>query len=282
MVKIVVIGNCQAQFLEGIFLAGGGVAVDKVEPNFTLTQSSREQVEPKLASADFIFIQRTSDDFHLEWLRSRLVADKYAGKTWIWPNIYFDGYYPETRYIYLAGGGKLQSPLEDYHLTPILNAFKAGETSQQAVARLREDPCGNPDPFNASLGNLRNREEGCTILISDYVATEVFKSKSFYTPNHPQTHFLVEMARRLSEAAGLNFDVAKALNWKYRLDKIDIPVFDWIVKKYDLTFPNLSKFKGLSVTAIEGRNVTLGGETLYETEELVEIYYQIYQAAAIL
>ncbi len=276
--KIVVVGNCQAQFLEGVFSLAGAHAVDKIPPNFTLTAADRDNVLRKLDEAAVIFIQRTAEEYQLEWLRSRPVAERYAGKTWIWPNVYFDGYFPNTRYIYLPSG-KLQSPLEDYHLTPVLQAWQQKQDEAQALARLHEDPCGTPDPFGASLQNLRDRENDCTVLMSDYVEKEIYKTKCFYTPNHPHTYILVELARRLAEEAQIPFDLQKALAWPYHLDKIDLPVFQWVIKKYGLSFPVGSAYKGVCVEGIEGPKVALGGTCTYEPETLVQKFYGVYRAA---
>ncbi|MDR3717588.1 MAG: WcbI family polysaccharide biosynthesis putative acetyltransferase [Bryobacteraceae bacterium] len=279
MAKIVIIGNCQAQFLEGLFSTAGTLEVDRVPPNFELTETARDALLGKLAAASAIFIQRTSDDFGLEWLRSSSVAAAHAGKVLVWPNIYFDGYFPNTRYVYLNKWGKLQSPLEDYHLTPVLEAWKAGQTVEQATSRLKEAPCGTPDPFEASLGHLRDREKDCTVLISDHMETAVHLSKCFYTPNHPHTPLLVEMARRLATAADIPFDTAKAASWSYHLDRIDLPVFDWVVKRYQLGFGPPGLYKGRSVEKIGDYRLSLGETKYYTSEEVVDAFYRVYQAA---
>lgn len=278
MKTIVIIGNCQAQYLEGLFGIGSELIVDSLPPNFTLTDADRDGVTRKLENASVILIQRTAEEFHLEWLRSRPVAERYAGKTWIWPNIYFDGYFPNTRYVYLPAG-KLQGPLDDYHLTPVLQAWKDRHGLEQALIRLHEDPCGTLEPFAVSLQNLRDREQDCTVTISDYVEQEIYKSKCFYTPNHPHTYLLVELARRLAEAAHLNVDMTKMSTWPYKLDKIELPVFQWVAKKYGLHFATSSLYKGLNVKAIDGAKITLGDMKTYASEALVGQFYDIYRSA---
>lgn len=250
----------------------------KVPPNFTLTDRDKEYIGRKLDAARYIFIQRTSDDFHLEWLQSSKVAASYPNKTWIWPNIYFDGYFPRTRYIYLQGGGKLLSPLDEYHLHPIVEAFKAGRSLEYATQQLKSDASGI-DPLEESLGRLRAREQDCTVHISDYISDQVVKSKCFYTPNHPHTALLVEMAKRLAEAAGLPFDMTKAAASPYKLDKIDIAPFPWIAQRGALGFEPPKMSKGVDVTNVNGAQVTLGGSHDYGLEELVEVFYKIYRAA---
>lgn len=277
---IVIIGNCQAQFLEGLFASADcTLKVDNVPPNYMLTEADRDAIQSKMDAASVIFIQRTADDFDQDWLRSSAVLNRYAGKTWIWPNLYFDGYFPKTRYVYLANWGKLQSPLEDYHLPPVLQAYKAGQSVEQAATRLREDPCGTPAPFEASLDSLRQREKDCTVTISDYVENAVYKTKCFYTPNHPHTFLLVEMARRLAQAAEVPFNVSQAMTFPYKLDKVDLPVFDWIMKQYQLGFDCQDRYKGLSIERINSNSVTFGGTEFYDFVAVSQKFYEIYKAA---
>ncbi|MFC4168358.1 WcbI family polysaccharide biosynthesis putative acetyltransferase [Teichococcus aestuarii] len=278
MSHIVIVGNCQAQFLEGIFAIAGTVPVEKLAPNFTLTDADRDHVLEKLDAASFIFFQRTADEFKQEWLRSRWITERYAGKSLIWPNVYFDGYFPGTRYIYNSSG-KLQSPLDEYHLAPVLQAWKEGQDEAQALKRLHEDTCGTPDPFAASLQNLRDRERDCSIPMSDFIEREIYKTKCFYTPNHPHTYVLVELAKRLAEAANVPLNVEKALTWPYHLDRIDLPVFHWIEQKYKLSFSGRGLYKGVSIDAIEGARVTVGAPCIYDPQTLVQKFYSIYRAA---
>ncbi len=279
MPGVVVVGNCQAQFLEGLFSVAGALEVDRIPPNFLLSEKDQEAVLNKLSNANYIFIQRTADDFHLEWLRSRSVLTSYAEKTVVWPNIYFDGYFPNTRYIYLNQWGKLQSPLEDYHLTPISEAWQAGQTVSQAVARLKEDYSGSSNPFEDSLEQLRNREKDCTIRISDFLEDVIYKRRCFYTPNHPHTELLIEMASRLAADAKMPFDSEKALSWSYKLDKIDIPTFAWVKTRYGLAFDANALYKGRIIENIADYRVGLGDSRLYNEPELVEACYRIYEIA---
>jgi hypothetical protein len=124
--RVVVFGNCQAQLLESLIeTACPGTTIDKVPPVFVLTDADQDLIGSKLQSADVIFAQRISDDYHLGWARTREIKATYGEKVVSWPNIYFDGYFPDVRYLYLGGWNKVQSPLEDYHLDSVIACFKA-------------------------------------------------------------------------------------------------------------------------------------------------------------
>ncbi|MBB5372749.1 WcbI family polysaccharide biosynthesis putative acetyltransferase [Acidocella aromatica] len=277
--KVVVIGNCQAQFIEGMFSVASTLDVERVSPNFLLSENDREDVLGKIENALVVFVQRTADDFRLEWIRSQSILASYPEKTFVWPNIYFDGYFPNTRYVYLNQWGKLQSPLEDYHLTPVFEAWKAGQTVAQAVVQLKEGFCGGDDPFEASLGQLRDREKDCMICISDFLERVIYQQRCFYTPNHPHTELLIEMARRLAFAAKMPFDLSKASSGAYKLDRIDIPTFEWIRARYSLAFDAVPLYKGRIVEKIADYKVVLGDSCLYNEVELIEAFYRVYEAA---
>ena len=127
---VIVLGNCQAQMLEGIISqASHDVAVMRLPPVFELTEQDRPTIIAAFEKADYIFAQRVSEDYHLEWVRPSYLRGTFPHKTLIWPNLYFDGYFPDAQYMYRAPYGKLQGPLDDYHLRRVFEAHKAGRTA---------------------------------------------------------------------------------------------------------------------------------------------------------
>jgi hypothetical protein len=64
-------------------------------------------------------MQRVSNEFDIDWIASSRVREAFGDKVTVWPNIYFDGYFPGVQYVYLAHWGKLLSPLGEYHFEQI-------------------------------------------------------------------------------------------------------------------------------------------------------------------
>lgn len=278
MVRLVVLGNCQAQLLEAMFsIAAPEVTVTRFPPVFEMEEMDRQRVQSSLADADIVFSQRTADSFHLNWLTPGALRKEWGGKILIWPNIYFDGYFPRTQYIYCSDGRKLLSPLEDYHLAPLLEAFRNGASEREASEALYFE-CGlDQDSFEASFQQLEHREQSADVKISDFLREEANTRRCFYTPNHPFNHLLAEVGARLACHAGVAFDATAAAAQKYRLDRIYIPCFPAIQRRRSLPFDRVTVFRGLEVLDVEPTGIRLGRPRSYLIEELVHAYWRIYQ-----
>ena len=277
---IVVLGNCQAQMLEGILaLAGQDVTVKRLPPVFEIGEQERAEVIAAFEKADHIFAQRVSQDYHLEWVRPDWLRATFPHKVLIWPNIYFDGYFPDIHYIYRAPYGKVQGPLDDYHLRRVFDAHKAGRTVASAVDSITKgDLRLDQNAFEKSLGQLTLREQDVDVKISDFVADEVGQRRAFYTPNHPFNFLLVEMARRLADRVDLLFSMERAETFGYALDKIYIPIYSAIIRSQSVKFAETAGYLGRQVDVATSQIIAVGAQKTYTPVELVEQFYRIYDA----
>jgi hypothetical protein len=277
---IVVLGNCQAQMLESLMaLASQDVTVKRLPPVFELGEQNRAEVVAAFEKADHIFAQRVSQDYAIEWVRPDWLRATFPHKVLVWPNIYFDGYFPDIHYIYRAPYGKVQGPLDDYHLRRVFDAHKAGRTVASAVDSVtRGEPRLDQNAFEKSLAQLRLREQDVDVTISDFVADEVGRRRAFYTPNHPCNFLLVEMARRLADRVDLLFSMERAETFGYALDKIYIPIYSAIIRSQSVTFAETADYRGRSVESATSQSIAIGDQKTYAPVELVEQFYRIYDA----
>jgi len=276
---IAIVGNCQAQLLEGVFIAGKPeFNVERLPPVFKMTEADRQNVLKIFEAASYIFLQRVDTNYFLEWVRSSWVKENFKDKVFVWPNLYFDGYFPDVQYIYTSPYGKLQGPLDDYHLRSVFEAYKAGHSMEQASLGItNRDSAQDRFAFNTSLTNLIEREKDVDVKISDFLAKEVKERRAFYTPNHPYNFVVIEMAQRLAQAAG--FDSTLEREWPYHLDKIYIPAYRSIMNAESVKFDEKSTYKGVCVEQITDKLISLGGVKEYEPPELVEEFYKVYSVA---
>lgn len=280
--KISVFGNCQSQVMRSIIeFSSEMFDVPKIKLNYMVTKEDEDEIIAQFDSSDAIFVQRVSDDFGVEWARSSVLKAKFKNKLLMWPNIYFDGYYPDARYVYLNGWGKLSGPLDDYHFDSVIAAHGKGLTVQEAVETLQSGSAldQDKDHFRASLLSLQSREADVDIPISDFIEASLKTQLCFYTPNHPMTFVMVEMCRRLLAKAGIPFDLDRANTYGGKLDRIQIPFHPFIRQKYSFDFPLSDIYNGLSINAIEPFKVQLGDMTRYSLEELVASFYRVYDHA---
>ena len=277
--KICILGNCQAQHLESMLaIACPDVEVLKIEPVFMMTAEHHATLYDTLGKADFIFAQRISDEFKLDWLASTTVKATFGSKVTVWPNVYFDGYFPGVTYIYLGGWGKLLSPLVEYHFDQVAKAYKTGKSVDEAIQSYAGDSlfATSPDPFDQSLQQLRSREAEADIKISDIIEQKSASNRFFYTPNHPTNELLGELLRRLTAHVGLDGNIAEAVAMPYRLDDVYIAASPAVVRRYGLEFDEDSRYRGREIASIDGQRITFGEVCDYDPRSLTESFYRLY------
>jgi len=279
--KVCILGNCQAQHLEMMLAISCPTAdVERLPPVFMFKDGQKDEIYSKLKAADVIFAQRISNEYNINWIASDEIRREFNGSVVVWPNIYFDGYFPGVQYVYLGSWGKLLSPLGEYHFGQIRSAHAHGKRVDEAVEcfsgeRLFED---SPSPFDASLDQLRAREADVDTPISDLISDTMAEQRLFYTPNHPANRLLAGMLGRLSEKAGISVDIEKASSAPYRLDDVYIAASQAIVRRFDLPFDHSPVYRGRELLAVEPNVVTLGDPRDYDARSLVEAFYRLYDA----
>ena len=279
--KICIPGNCQAQHMEMMLgIAQPGIDVIRLDPVFVMNDADKDAVYEKFTAADVILTQRISDEYNLRWIASAEVKRAFGGKVAVWPNIYFDGYFPGVQYIYLDKWGKLLSPLGEYHFAQIHASHAAGKSVVEALDAFAGERLFDtaPDPIKGSLDQLRAREAGVDVPISDAIAHSLADVRQFYTPNHPVNELLAAMLTRLTAYADIRIDPQKAASAPYRLDECYIAASLAIVNRFSLPFDREPVYRGRDVVAVEVHTVTLGEVRNYDSRGLVEAFFRLYDA----
>lgn len=277
--KVCIPGNCQAQHLEMMLgIAQPDIEIVRLDPVFVMSDSDKDDVYAKLDQADVILTQRISNEYNIEWIASAEVRRVFGDKVAVWPNIYFDGYFPGIQYVYLDRWGKLLSPLGEYHFEQIRSAHANGESIEEALDAFNGERLFEitPDPINSSINQLRAREQEVDVPISDAIAASHADSRQFYTPNHPVNELLAEMLKRLAGRADIRLDADKATNAPYRLDECYIAASSAIVSRFHLPFDHEGLYRGREVLAVARHTVTLGDARSYDSRSLVEAFYRLY------
>lgn len=275
---VVYLGNCQAQFFEGLSdYLQLGVEVRRIPPVWLIRDEHRPEVDELLSSADIIFKQRIANDYPIAFVRDDEIKASYPDRTILWPNAYFDGYFPGLKYIYNVAG-KVEGPLSDYHFQWIEDGWRSGASSQEVLQwATRGDAWAGPrDVVELSLAQLRNRERGLDVAISDYVCQRFRSKKLFYSMNHPHIDLLYELLRRIYEVAALPF-VPKMPpeRFPYMLDQIDIPCVGMFRDRYRPTFAITDLIKGRSYSPETGA-VDTNVVQFFNWQELIDGFYRIY------
>lgn len=226
--RLAIIGNCQAEALRSIlYEAHSPFEIVHLPEYHMMTPADVAPVIDLLDSADLVMAQRVSPDFRIEAMRPSNLRERLGEKCILWPNIYFDGYFPGLRYVYGSDGHKLIGPVGDYHFEQILGCWLQGLEPKEAAEHLTS-PDGWAwclgDPAAASLERLQQREADCHVGISDYIAQNFASRKLMYAMNHPRNSVLLEMLDRMLVYAGIeNGYRLRAAHQSERLARIVIP-----------------------------------------------------------
>jgi Polysaccharide biosynthesis enzyme WcbI len=273
--RISVFGNCQADPLRSLFSRYVDAEVPFVPLNYEVTQADQGVVLADFARSDFIFVQRVSADFRVKWARPESLREMFGNRVVVWPNVYFDGYYPDVRYLYSDAYGKVVGPLSDYHFDTVLQDFQQRKTAAEAAARFKSGHILSsfPDPFGRSLQQLRRRETDCDIAISDFIEANNFRSVIQFTPNHPRSTTLIELTRRLCAHVGLQHRLDDDVRLG-ELDNIYLIPYPAIAERYSLP-SEFGAFRGVEVS-VDGDKVVLGATRNYEIEDAIAEYFKVY------
>lgn len=276
MPKVAIVGNCQAQALETIFMMHTDWQIIRVPPVFNLDDSRSEEVSTALADADIIFAQRIADDYAVTFLRTSSLKAEFS-QVISWPNIYFSGYFPDVQYIYKPGIGKVIGPLDDYHLRMVHYFHSQRKSVEQCVALYSSTEFDQyyPEPIESSLSELTKREEGLDLTISGRVQESFAIRKLFYTVNHPSNLLLFDMADLMMRSQGQEFQRPRF--HPYALSRINIPIYPRIRDRHSLILPEGS-FVGISRHNLNVDAASASPKVYEDWHELVTAFYQFYDS----
>lgn len=220
MTKLLVVGNCQARPIGAILERSG---LFELLPPITLHLATAEDAETdqaKIKEADVVLAQKTANDFHRVDLRSSVLREKH-NKALVWPNVFYSGQQPYIRYFTHASEGRLLGPLEAMH---DLRIFSRWLVSRGVVDEAILDESFANRVAESSLAQLKNREAGCDVTISEYLEREAkCSSLLFFTFNHPNNAVLWHLALKILDALGHRVDIPYDTSAPQALGRFVVP-----------------------------------------------------------
>jgi hypothetical protein len=280
--RVAFIGNCQAQALESLSgHLGLPIEVVTLPAIFHLEAFAEPATWERIASCDFVFNQRVSADYPIEFARPAVLRERLGTRAISWPNVYFDGYFPGIEYIY-SHTGKIVGPLADYHLDFVRSAWAHGvpvDTLEQSFlsGRLAQQFRTAAD---RSLAHLRQRESGLDVRMSDWIAGRWRYAKLLHVMNHPGNPALLELLTRLLRRARIAVqpDPALLASYPYTLDEIKLPAYPAVHAAHALGFPIAGSVVGKRVDFGGSETVVTAEPLTYRWPELFGAYYRLYDA----
>lgn len=286
-VRIAIIGNCQAQTLTSLAVALD-LPVDPIvlPPVYERDKIAQQEVRAAVGACDFVFNQLVSDDFLVDYVRPREIRSAFTDRSFSWPNIYFDGYFPSVGYIYRNDGTKVTGPLSDYHFDAIVRAWAAGMSAEDAWQGLDAGalPGLSPYPVEESLRRLSRREARADLKMAGFLTRHVRHKPLFFTMNHPSNFVILEMLRLMMDAISLKVPSAAAAHailrdFPYSLDAIRLPYLNYVKQRYLMPTSYGEDIVGRSIENVDGMWAEGRNAQIYDGIELISAYYNVYDSA---
>lgn len=263
MLKLLVIGNCQARPISVVL--GKSANVCLLEPIIVHLErdDNKDRTISMMEEADVIFAQLTADNFPIHHLRTSVIKSLYPKKIFVWPNIFYIGQQPNLRYITHVKLGRVLGPLAEYHDLDLFQMWRRDNQLELLPS------ISTPDLLsNQSLNQLQERENLCDIKITDIIEKEKNSRRLFFTFNHPANFLLSLTAKRLCQVAGLWY--ADAADDKIEaLGKIIPP------SNFD-EFDTL--YHGVDVSIDSNKILKMGRQKVYERSQLIATVFSCYDA----
>ena len=204
--RIAIVGNCQARPL-GAVLALLSPELEIIEPVIVHLAKPADEAKAneRLAGADIVLAQLVADNYPVPFVRLNALRERLGDKVVPWVNLYWRGRNPELVYKRELAG-RAEFPLVSYHLEPVHEGWRDGLDAAEIAARLADPDLARlryGGTAEASLAELRSREAGTPVPITDVIEERAATDDLFHVFNHPTTDLLGEYARRLLRALGL-------------------------------------------------------------------------------
>jgi hypothetical protein len=204
--RALVIGNCQVAAVATLMQAmTGDVLAEALEATPTVMerlQSGEEDLGPKLARADFVFVQMNEEVVTLVQERHPESAHKLRS----FPPINYAAFHPDCVYIKAPDGRHLPGPMGDYHSSIAFWAWTNGWSVAEALALYNEETYELLE-FGAQEEVARKVLQGfgrIAHLPLEPLMHEWDKSGVWmHTVNHPKIATLASMTAELLRREGL-------------------------------------------------------------------------------
>lgn len=236
-------------------------------------EDQEQEHRNRLAEADIVLAQLTSDQYHIPYLRSNVIKHQLGDRSIIWPNIFYAGQQPYLRYFSSACGGRLLGPLEAMHDLRIYARWRA---SRGLTGPFPEDFVNQEferSVQQTSTEDLRKKEAGCDVEISDIISSERSSDRQFFTFNHPARVILEVLSNRILSKLGENGPV----EWNDGSE----PLARYLVPS-SWQAETAPEYKGNPCLINEDGSVSIEPTpTIYTSSELEEAFFEIYDSSSI-
>ncbi|MDD5274977.1 MAG: WcbI family polysaccharide biosynthesis putative acetyltransferase [Methylovulum sp.] len=270
--KIGIVANCQVQPLAKLLSALYDVQMVVPVPTHQFGTKHFEKPDEAfkrlVQEPDAIVLSYNHESRFNEY--STLLLKHQVPRFYSLTNIHFAGLHPDIIYVG-DQGGRIQSPLGDYHSKIILHSFLTGRSQTDCLQRFsgnEYERLGYYHEFEKAATELRSRDSHLDIPFAENFIALLIKTPCLYTLNHPTPAVFQEYILFIATHLGLKAQRQPiALLPNYLAHSTWWPIYDEIAETHNLSYRMPMLFK---------QPDAIGGK-LMELEQLICASYQIYE-----
>jgi len=283
-VKAVVVGNCQSRPVADL-LSQLYPPLDDCKPLVAhLASADDAQADYELCDrADFIFTQPIDDSYRAAHLATSRLKSRYGDKLVTWPNVFSSAQTPDLFCASRSDRSPIVGPLDTYHTSGVLRAWRAGSNVGHAITALRNGDYMCLDSFKKILASSRDvlaaREADLDVRIGDVIEEQQLQQRLFFTFNHPTSYLLGLVSQRILERCELGSLGTHSLDsgTAEPLGRITAPMVDAISQQLGFQFDTSESCRGVKLL-IDAGTVNTGEQCEYSFERYVETAFSAYDA----
>lgn len=205
MNQVVVWGNCQAAPLGDLLtapLAAHGLRVVAVPPVYLADEADVAAVHDAARRSALLVTQPVGEDYRVAGCGAKTLEAllPLGARVVRWPVAYHVGPFPAQARGYGGDGERVNAPLTDYHDLRVVRAAEQGWDVQRTLDTWEFGAGAVRAVAEASVAELRRRETGLDVRVSDLVGAP----DALWTMTHPTNAFLARVARRVLDHLGLD------------------------------------------------------------------------------
>ena len=281
-IKIAVVANCQSRPLADLLkLMSPSVEISCITVVHLVKDSEAAESWASYEEFDFVFAQAVQDNYPTTFVRTGALKQRLGSKVVTWPNIYFRGQCPDTRFV-TSAAGRVVGPLGDYQNITTYAAWRSGLGVAETVDRMLSggdwvDSLADEAP--RSMAELRMREASLDVGIADHIAAHWQERRLFYTFNHPANELLIRVARDLLAYIGLTPDTSAApAQFPEALDQFIPALLPPLAERLGLRYQGTTVTKGVGVNFADKVSYNGSKHIHYPIEEFVETSFRCLDA----
>ena len=280
-VQIAVLANCQARPVADLLRSmNSDVEITSTTIVHLAKDAERDQVLSELEKADYIFAQGVQENYPISFVRTQALRNEFGDRLVTWPNIFFKGQCPDICYFTKPRSKRVLGVLGEYQNQTVYEAWCAGldaEATRRVLLQGGEWTSTLSDTVARSFAELKAREAGLDVAISEEIQARWKAERLFYTFNHPVNFLLAKVAASLLARVGANCSTQAIGSVREPLDRIIPPVLPPMVDTLGLAIPVETRTKGYEVEI--GETVRVVQKVAhYDLEAFIDLSFKCFEA----